>query len=264
VRPCLLDLLLQPNALQAAFQPVVDVSSSSAPPHYMEGLIRGPAGTNIVRPDVLFDYARRKGSELEVDRACIRALLIAGRELPGVSIGLNIHAATLATDLELLTFLGDLLTETGIAPNRLVVEIVERGEDWNQRAFLLNLDGLRSIGVRVALDDFGTGQANYRLLLDSRPDYLKVDRTFAHGCHEDARCRALLDSLARLAGRIGCRVVAEGIEDPADLEVVREAGIGLVQGYLWGTPAPASAWIRGPRGGGNGGTVPPRTASGWN
>jgi EAL domain-containing protein (putative c-di-GMP-specific phosphodiesterase class I) len=183
---------------------------------------------------------------VEVDRACIQALLTAARKLPGVSIGINIQAATLATDLELLTFLGDLLTEMGIAPNRLVVEIVERGRDWGQRTFLLNLDGLRGIGVRVALDGFGTGQANYRLLLDSRPDYLKIDRSFAHGCYDDPRCRALLDSLARLAGRIGCRVVAEGIEDPADLEAVREAGIELVQGYLWGTPAPASAWARWP------------------
>jgi EAL domain-containing protein (putative c-di-GMP-specific phosphodiesterase class I) len=238
--------LLQPDALRAAFQPVLDFSSSSVPPLYMEGLIRGPVGTNVVRPDILFDYARRKGSEMEVDRACIQALLTAARELPGVSIGINIHAATLATDLELLTFLGDLLTETGIAPGRLVVEIVERGGDWGLRTFLLNLEGLRGIGVRVALDGFGTGQANYRLLLDSRPDYLKVDRSFAHGCHDDSRCRALLDSLARLAGRIGCRVVAEGIEDPADLQAVREAGIDLVQGYLWGTPAPASALARGP------------------
>jgi EAL domain-containing protein (putative c-di-GMP-specific phosphodiesterase class I) len=245
VRPCLLDRLLQPGALQAAFHPVLDLSSPSAP-LYLEGLIRGPAGSNVVRPDVLFDYARRKGSEVDVDRACIRALLTAGRALPGVSIGLNIHAATLAADLELLTFLGDLLTATGIAPARLVVEIVERGQDWNHRTFLLNLEGLRSIGVRVALDDFGTGQANYRLLLDSRPDYLKVDRSFGHGCHDDPRCRALLDSLAKLAGRIGCRVVAEGIEDPADLEAVREAGIELVQGYLWGSPAPASAWARWP------------------
>jgi EAL domain-containing protein (putative c-di-GMP-specific phosphodiesterase class I) len=242
VRPCLLDQLLQPDALQAAFQPVLDLSSSSAPPLYMEGLIRGPVGTNVVRPDILFDYARRKGSEVEVDRACIQALLTAAKGLPGVSIGLNIHAVTLATDLELLTFLGDLLTEMGIAPNRLVVEIVERGHDWGRSTFLLNLDGLRSIGVRVALDDFGTGQANYRLLLDARPDYLKIDRSFGHGCHDDPRCRALLESLARLAGRIGCRVVAEGIEDPADLEAVREAGIDLAQGYLWGTPAPASAW----------------------
>jgi EAL domain-containing protein (putative c-di-GMP-specific phosphodiesterase class I) len=244
VRASLLDRLLQPAALQAAFQPVVDISSSTAPPHYMEGLIRGPAGTNVVRPEILFDYARRKGSEVEVDRACIHALLTAARGLPGVSIGLNIRAATIAADLELLTFLGDLLTETGIAPGRLVVEIIERGQDWGRRTFLLNLDGLRSIGVRVALDDFGTGKANYRLLLDARPDYLKVDRSFGHGCHDDPRCRALLDSLARLAGRIGCRVVAEGIKDPADLEVVREAGIDLVQGYLWGTPAPASAWTR--------------------
>jgi EAL domain-containing protein (putative c-di-GMP-specific phosphodiesterase class I) len=238
----LLDKVLRPDALRATFQPVFDETRAGWP-HYMEGLIRGPQGTNAERPDILFEYARRKRSEPEVDRACVRAVLLAARWLPiGVSIGINVHTATLAADLEFLNYLGDLLTETYIAPEHIVVELLEHGQPWNQDAFLLSVEGLRSIGARIALDDFGTGQANYRMLLECRPDYLKVDRGLVHGCHADPRRQAFLDHLAALADRIGARVVAEGIEQPEDLARVREAGIGLLQGYLLGKPAPAQTW----------------------
>jgi EAL domain-containing protein (putative c-di-GMP-specific phosphodiesterase class I) len=238
----LLDLLLQPGALRAEFQPVVDLSAPETPIHYLEGLIRGPLGTNVENPEVLFSYARRKHAEAEVDRASLATILRAARELPPLSFAVNLHTTTLAADLDFLGFLGDLLSQTGIGPERLILELVEHGEAWDARALLLNLVGLRSIGVRVALDDFGTGQANYAMLLDCAPDYLKIDRHFIHGCRADPRRQVFVDSLAKLAGQIGSQVVAEGVEDSDDLAGVRQAGMGLAQGFLLGRPGPATAW----------------------
>lgn len=238
----LLDVILHPGALRAEFQPVVETDVTGAPTHYFEGLIRGPQGTNVERPEVLFGYARRKHAEAEVDRAALQTVLRHATGLPPGSVGVNVHARTLATDLDFLPFLSDALMETGLAPERLVLELVEHGHPWDWSALKLNLDGLRSIGVRVAIDDFGTGQANYMMLMECRPDYLKVERHFVHGCHADERRQAFLESLASLGWRIGARVVAEGVEETVDLARVRAAGIGLAQGHLLGRPAPAAVW----------------------
>jgi len=241
-RECLLDRLLMPGALRAEFQPVYHVAGMVSPVHYLEGLLRGPRGTNAERPEVLFIYARRKHAEVALDRAAVRTVLLAAREIRNVSLGVNVHAATLASDLDFLPFLGDALTESGVAPERVVLELVEHGHVWDRHALHLNLDALRHIGVRMALDDFGTGEANYLMFLECRPEYLKIDRYFNHGCHLDPRRQAMLDSLAGLAACVGTRVVAEGVEDPADLQRVRSAGIELAQGFLLGRPGPAASW----------------------
>ena len=238
----LLDMILRPGALHAEFQPVVDLRAPYSPPCYWEGLIRGPRGTNVERPDVLFGYARRKRAEVDVDRASLRTVLTAARVLPGVTIGVNVHAATLAADLEFVPFVGDVLTETGIPPQSVVLELVEHGQAWDLRALRLNLEGLRDIGMRLALDDFGVGTANHLMLLECRPEFLKIDRYFVHGCHADPARQAVIDGLCATAARLSAQVVAEGIEDPADLDHLRSAGIRLVQGHLLGRPAPAGSW----------------------
>jgi len=238
----LLDQILRPGALGVVFQPVTSEPVSGAEPHYLEALVRGPRGTNLEAPEVLFDYARRKHGEVPVDRACLRAVLQAARAVPTISIGVNLHSSTLAADIEALDFLSEQLDLSGIAPDRLVVEVVEQGRPWDQDALANALFGLRDIGVRVALDDFGTGQANYRMFIECRPDYIKVDRYFVHGCALDPARQAFLGSIVELARGIGSQVVAEGIEQAADLACVRAAGITLFQGFLLGRPAPAQDW----------------------
>jgi EAL domain-containing protein (putative c-di-GMP-specific phosphodiesterase class I) len=182
---------------------------------------------------------------VEVDRASLSTVLAAARGLSGVSVGVNVHAATLSADLDFVPFLGDLLAQTQIAPERVVLEIVEHGQPYDHDILRLNLEGLRSIGLRLALDDFGTGQANCMMLLECRPHYLKIDRYFVNGCHEDPMKQALLASLAGLARSVGARALAEGVEADDDLALVRSAGIGLAQGYFFARPAPTPAWGRG-------------------
>jgi EAL domain-containing protein (putative c-di-GMP-specific phosphodiesterase class I) len=235
----LLDRILEPGALRVVFQPVVTDAWPGVAPHYLEAFVRGPQGTNLEQPEILFDYARRKHGEVEVDRACLRAVLQAARALPETTVGVNMHSATLAADFEALDFLAEQLALHDIPPERLIVEVVEQGQPWDQGALLLALAGLRDIGVRVALDDFGTGHSNYRMFLECRPEYIKVDRYFVDGCAKDPARQAFLASIVGLAGRIGSRVVAEGIEQAADLECLRATGIGLFQGFLLGRPAPA-------------------------
>jgi EAL domain-containing protein (putative c-di-GMP-specific phosphodiesterase class I) len=237
----LLERILAPGALSVIFQPVYEAATLK--PHYVECLIRGPKGTTVESPDILFDYARRKNREGEVDRACVAAILAAARRLAShTRIGLNVHASTLASDPEFLNFLGDNLDLYGIDPTRLVVEIVEHAPPHDVEAFRDALTALRDIGARVALDDIGLGHSNYRMILDSRPDYFKIDRYFVHGCSADYYRQAVLASVTQLAKPFGALVVAEGIETQDDLDGIKAAGISLAQGWLFGREQPAESF----------------------
>ena len=238
----LIDRILERGSLSVHFQPVLDMLGASPfQPHYLEALIRGPRGTIAETPTILFEYARKKNKEALVDRTCVEAILDASLRVPaGVRIGINVHASSLAMDAGFIDFLGSSLEARGISPLRLVVEIVEHAPPWDVVSFRAALAGLRRLGARIALDDVGLGHSNYMMICECRPDYLKVDRYFVAGCHRDFHRRAVLASIEQLAGPFGARVVAEGVEDPADMDTLKRIGISLVQGFLFGEPAPAA------------------------
>jgi EAL domain-containing protein (putative c-di-GMP-specific phosphodiesterase class I) len=234
--------IVEPAGLTTAFQPIFEIGWSGRSLFALEALTRGPQGTNVERADVLFEYVRRKRREAEVDRLAIAAALREARGLPGMpGLSLNVHASTLEQDRLLPVWLAEKAQEYGIPCHRLIIEIVEHAPPWSGPSFLMSLDRLRGLGVRIALDDVGLGQSNYRMILDCQPDLLKIDRHFVAGAHADPHRRAVLESIADLACRLGGRAVAEGIEDERDLDVALSSGIDLVQGYLLCPPYPSQS-----------------------
>ena len=202
--------------------------------HCFEALVTGRAGTTLERSEVLLGCVRRKGAQVEFDRACVRAALAAARELPGAPrIALNVHAVTLAADFEFLSFLADTAEENWIDPERLVLEIAEDVSGWRQRGLLDSLAGLRAIGARLCLDDVGCGHSNYKMMLDCRPDYFKVGGYFVRGAAADFYRQAVLRSILELGRRFGAHVIAEGVDSRADFRLVESLGATLVQGSLF-------------------------------
>jgi EAL domain-containing protein (putative c-di-GMP-specific phosphodiesterase class I) len=239
----LLEQILDPGALSACFQPVVESHGSGYRTHYLECLVRGPKGTSVERPDVLFSYVRRKHAEVAVDRACIRAIMSVAEAFPGEgSLGINVHSVTLAVDADFLIFIKEEAGRYGIDLARIIIEIVEHGVPRNGAAFGEALTGLRRLGVRVALDDIGLGHSNYKMILDCRPDYFKIDRYFVQGAGSDFYRQAVLKSVAELARPFGARVVVEGVENEADLAASRAAGATLFQGFAFSRALPGSAY----------------------
>lgn len=233
----LLDRILEPGSLSVHFQPIMEVHASRVKPHYLEALIRGPRGTTAESPTILFEYARNKNRESDVDRACVEAILGAASSLPAdTRVGINVHASTLAMDAGFVKFLAAALAARTLCPRRLVVEIVEHAPPWDVVGFGTAIEALRGLGACVALDDVGLGHSNYMMILECRPDYFKVDRHFVSGCSRDFHRRAVIASVAQLARPFGARVVAEGVEDLADLAALKRLGINLIQGFLFGHP----------------------------
>jgi len=227
------ELILEPQGLTTLFQPIFEMRGGVQRLFALEALTRGPKETNIERSDVLFEYVRRKRRESEVDLLAIAAALRQARGLPGKPcLSLNVHAVTLEREEALPRWLAELSDEYKVPLSSLIIEIVEHAPPWSGKQFLGNLDRLREMGVRIALDDVGLGQSNFRMIVDCRPDLLKVDRHFVDGAHADPLRRAVLESISDLACRLGARAVAEGIEDERDLATATGAGISLLQGYL--------------------------------
>ena len=123
---------------------------------------------------------------------------------------------------------------------RLIVELLEHTPFWDVRPLLEALNELRQLGVELALDDVGVGQSNYRMMVECRPHYFKLDRYFMVGAGQDQRRQAVIASLARLANTFEARAVAEGVETESDLSLVAGLGVDLVQGYFLAKPLPAA------------------------
>jgi EAL domain-containing protein (putative c-di-GMP-specific phosphodiesterase class I) len=230
----LLQRLLEPGGLQSLFQPIYAVGSGAPKLQALEALTRGPEGSNGAKADVLFEYVRLKKAEAAVDRACLAAALQTGGHLArGARLALNLHASTLARDRAFPRFLGDLCARLAVDPRRLTCEILEQGPALDSAGFQVALGELRELGVRIALDDLGVGASNLRMLLEVKPDYVKLDRFFVTGAAADRSRAAVLEAMSLLARRLGSDVVAEGVEGPAELDTVTGYGIKLVQGNLF-------------------------------
>ena len=238
--PSLLDRVLGPDGINILFQPIYEVQDRTCRLHAVEALARGPRGTNLEPAAVLFEYARRKHEGALVDRTCVTRALHAAAELPDLPrICLNVNAPTLDRDRGFVQHLAETAAESGISPGRLVVEIVEHAPFWDGPTFARSLVELRALGVRIALDDVGLGHSNYRMILECRPDYLKIDAYLVRHCARDYYRRCVLRSITDLAASFCARAVAEGLESVADLDMALALGLDLMQGYLLCAPLPA-------------------------
>lgn len=239
----LLERIFEPNGLETHVQPIAVFEQGNPRVDALECLTRGPAGTNLRRAEVLFEYVRRKGAEARVDRACIRQAFGAAATLPPeLGICVNVHASTLSRDSHFGGFLLLACEAFGVSPARLTLEITEHTSAADGAQLLANLRVLRAGGMRVAVDDIGMGMSNLGMILDVAPEFFKIDRYVVAGCATDPRRVAVLETLQNLASRLGGSVVAEGVETKEDLDVVLGCGIRHIQGYLIGRPVEASLY----------------------
>ncbi|BCJ42552.1 hypothetical protein Aiant_32090 [Actinoplanes ianthinogenes] len=228
--------------LRLVFQPVVALPSMR--PVGCEALLRwthpelGP-----VRPDEFIPVAEESGlinriGAWVLENACrqLADWLAAGHDI-WMSVNLSpkeLHNADYAAQV------ADILTELGVPPQRLVLEVTEHAVATDMEELVRRLAELRETGVRIALDDFGAGYSSLTQLRTLPVDILKIDHALvAEPESRTGTAAPLVDVVVRLGHRLGLEVLAEGIGTPAQREVVEEAGCRLGQGSLfgWGVPA---------------------------
>jgi EAL domain-containing protein (putative c-di-GMP-specific phosphodiesterase class I)/GGDEF domain-containing protein len=229
------DQLLAEGALQALFQPIID--GVTRRPVGFEALARGPAGSGLHLPDALFALAHRTGRCMELERACITAALrdFAALQIEG-RLFLNVLPQTLLGWPDFAQWLEERLDRLELDPHNLVVELTEHGVTEDELRLIEVVAPLRALGCDIALDDLGAGASGLKTWSAVRPDYVKVDRYFVSGIEHDPVRAEILRSVVDMARAIGCRVIAEGVENAEQCILALELGVDHVQGYLLGRP----------------------------
>ena len=129
----------------------------------------------------------------------------------------------------------------GLRSEWLVVEITEHSAIDDYSVLTPVLAALRALGIRIAVDDASAGFASLRHALQLEPDSIKLDVSLTKGIDHDRKRRTLAAGMISFAAELGAEIVAEGIEEDAELATLRELGVTYGQGYLIGRPAPLRA-----------------------
>ncbi|MFZ5485304.1 MAG: GGDEF domain-containing protein [Pseudomonadota bacterium] len=232
--------ILRHRRLQCLLQPILDLETGRVRGH--EGLIRGPSDSMLHSPLALMRAADLAGLRTETEVLCVSTLIdeFARLRLEG-DLFINFSPAIVAGYPRLLGDLLSMLKANHLAPDRLVIELTEDGPPTETPALAEVLPDFQDQGIRFALDDLGEGHSSLRRWSELRPNFVKIDKHFVSGIHQDPVKLQFVRSLQQIAVNSGARLIAEGIETSAELTLMRELGISLGQGYFIGRPAAVPA-----------------------
>ncbi|GAB1822030.1 putative bifunctional diguanylate cyclase/phosphodiesterase [Herbidospora sp. RD11066] len=223
------------------YQPVVDLATSRVTA--VEALVRWCRGNGeFTPPEQFLGTAEDTGlivplSEWILREACreVAEWRAANWDI-GLSVNLSKRQIMAAGFVETVS---EALSDSGLPPSALTLEVIEEMLVEDAEDTIGKLSDLRALGVRLAIDDFGTGYASLALLRQLPVDIIKIDPSFVSGLGRDETLSLLTRTIVRLGHDLGLIVVAEGIERPEQLDLLREMGCSRGQGYLVGRPMAA-------------------------
>jgi sensor c-di-GMP phosphodiesterase-like protein len=235
---------IRANEFHVVYQPVYSVAEQRC--DGVEALLRWDRpDSGPVSPDVFIEEAER--AQVVVPLTLHLLTLIAAdvrhwNMPPGFHVAVNFAAEHLSDE----RFLGDLqpfMAEVANRQCRVVVEVTERTLMKNTPQARLNLDTLRAQGGRVAIDDFGTGYCSLSYLETFPFDLLKVDRGFVMTIDPERGEAIVLDAIISLAHQLKARVVAEGVDNPAQFDYLLTRNVSYMQGFTYAQPMPSAALL---------------------
>jgi len=203
----------------------------------------------MVSPMIFIPIAEQAGLMREVTDCILSSAMSQGRKLiernPGFTIAVNI-SGSLMSDLTLPDRIEEILRRENISPTSLTVEITETSAmaDVDRANDILVRLRIKKIGT--AIDDFGTGYSSLAALARLPFSELKIDQSFIKGCETDEDMMKIVDASVALAKAFNMKVVAEGVESPEALEIIRRIGCDVAQGFLFAPSlrrARAERWI---------------------
>lgn len=217
-------------------QPIVDLLTGEAVQHELLIRMRAEDGS-IIAPGEFLPIAERYGLISEIDRWVIRQAV--DRAASGQATEFNLSGASIG-DPAVLRELESAIEDTGADPSLLVVEVTETAIMNQLDAGRRFAEQVTALGCRLALDDFGTGFASLSYLKQLPAQILKIDMEFVRDLTRSDTDVRLVRGIIGIAREFDQTTIAEGIEDHATLVRLRELGVHLGQGYLFGRPQPVS------------------------
>jgi EAL domain-containing protein (putative c-di-GMP-specific phosphodiesterase class I) len=239
-----LDNAVTQSAFTLVYQPIVELDTGAVAG--FEALLRWPhAEWGMVQPDQFIALAEETGHILPLGAWVLEQATTDlarwqqhARGHPPVYVSVNVSARQLRDP----GFVGGVrrrLTESGLHPSSLVLELTESGLLRPDQRLRADLEELQGMGMRLAIDDFGTGYSSLSYLRDLPIDVLKIDKSFVDGIAVSTQRLALAEVIIRIAKTLGLTVIAEGIESEIQRDMLVSMGCRYGQGYLLAVPMPA-------------------------
>ncbi|MFT4927039.1 MAG: EAL domain-containing protein (putative c-di-GMP-specific phosphodiesterase class I) [Phenylobacterium sp.] len=230
----LLDHIINERQITSVFQPIFNIQQRNILGY--EALSRGPQGTPLHSPEKLFAAARAHGRLSELELLCRKQAItyFVALNLPG-KLFLNVSPEVLLDAEHPRGETVQLLHLLGLPCDRVVIEITEQ-QRADEALLKQAVNHYRELGFIIAIDDLGSGHSGLRQWSELMPDIIKIDRYFVDNCHRDVVKKEFLKFIFALASATGALVIAEGIEQDAELQLLASLGISLTQGFLLEKP----------------------------
>ena len=235
---CDLRKALPANEFELYYQPVVDLATNEI--SGFEALVRWHhPERGMVAPGAFIPLAEETGLIVPLGEWAIRQACGTAAQWPGnLKIAVNLSPAQFRSPGLLHAIVG-ALAATGLAPERLELEITETILLQDSEKTLATLSRLRELGVRVVMDDFGTGYSSLSYLQSFPFDKIKIDRSFVKDIADNPGSLNIVRAVAALAKGLGMSTTAEGVETAEQLDSIRAEGCTEMQGFLFSRPLPA-------------------------
>ncbi len=223
--------------LRPVYQPVVELTTDRVLGY--EGLIRPTEPSPFNDPAGLFAAAEASGHVVELDFACLEAIVGGAAQIPDDAfLSVNLTPKTIEAPQFSTAALLSILARHGFPPERLVIELTEHEPITDVEKVRLRVDTCRRAGMRLAADDLGAGNAGLRLLSDLQFDVVKVDLGLVQRSAPGGQASAVVESIVAFATRTGALVIGEGVEYSEQVDQLIALGVPAAQGYLLGRPGP--------------------------
>jgi len=244
-----LRVALKLNQFDVHYQPIIDIHSRRVAG--LEALLRWKhPSKGFVSPEDFIDVAEETGLIIPIGQFVLDRIgsdITKWREQGAhlVPVSMNVSAVQLERT-KLRELIQQAMLKNRIGPQLIQLELTEgslfehRTGEFREDA----LETLRDLGVKIAIDDFGTGYSSLSYLKRWRVDSLKIDRSFVRDIARDPSDHAIVSAIVAMARSLNIQVVAEGIETWQQLEILRNMGCSLAQGFLFARPCPAADALR--------------------
>lgn len=234
---------LKGNELMLHYQPIVDLQSGKTVG--FEALLRWQHSTRgMVSPATFIPIAEQTGCINEIGEWVIRRACEDAASWPSdLQVAINCSPMQFRDGM-LPAAIERALSESGLPPSRLEIEITESALMSHDSATLSQLTDISSKGVTLSMDDFGTGYSSLSYLQNYPFSCIKIDRSFVQSLDGTASKIVIITAIVQLATSLGLRTIAEGIETREQLERLRAIGCKGGQGYLFSKPLPVEQAIR--------------------
>lgn len=228
--------LLEKKNFHILYQPIVSLQTGEI--LGWEALTRGPKDSAFFSPEVIFNFAEEVGLLFPLEKIC-RELAINnfGEAKDNHRLFLNIHPYTVNDPHFVKGETRKLLGDSRLSTNNVVFEITERQSIHDFGQFNKTLSHYRGQGYQVAVDDAGAGFSSLQTIAEIRPDFIKIDASLVRDIPTNRIKQALLETFVTFAQKIGCRIIAEGIETEKELATLCSIGVHYGQGYFLARPS---------------------------